>query len=254
MSKNPKKLPPGPEFVNRTLLDCITETVDPSSTKSTHSLDMKKYRQKYYEKCGVPGKIGEPEFENSIRKMCHDYLKSFIWVYKYYVNGLPSWKWAYEHHYAPLMFDFNIYLQLLTDNNMEKISSFELEQASLPFEQLLSILPPSSAEFLPPPYRKLMLDSRSPLVKLGYYPKDFKIDYEGKLRAFQGVALLPFVSYDAIHKNYLKMTECCVKNPDKYVRNSIGKVALFKYDSEYQAKFTSDMGIIKNLHVRKTMI
>lgn len=40
--------------------------------------------------------------------------------------------------------------------------------------QLLSVLPPQSAQFLPKPYADLMVDPLSPLAE--YYPKDFEVD------------------------------------------------------------------------------
>ena len=39
--------------------------------------------------------------------------------------------------------------------------------------QLLSVLPPQSADFLPEPYKKLMIDPASPLLE--YYPTEFEV-------------------------------------------------------------------------------
>lgn len=39
--------------------------------------------------------------------------------------------------------------------------------------QLLSVLPPQSAQFLPKPYANLMVDPASPI--LAYYPNDFEV-------------------------------------------------------------------------------
>jgi len=244
--------PLGEAFKNVTLSDCITKTLIPGSKEVEYYLDMEMYRQRYYKKCGFPETPGDKKFDKSLKIMCHDYLKSFIWVFKYYVHGLASWRWAYEHHYAPLMVDFNNYLQSLNEDEFESISKFDLQTPSLPFEQLLSVLPPPSSKLLPKPYRSLMTNPKSPLVKLGYYPSDFKVDYEGKIKEHEGIVLLPFVNYDNIHKYYTKTTERSVKNPEKYTRNILGKTALFRYDGGYTAQFTSKMGNIDRLHIRKT--
>jgi 5'-3' exonuclease len=265
----PNETPLGPEFENKTLLDCITKTLIPGSKEVTYKLDMKKYRIKYYQKCKIlnlkesdcdPSGFEDPtpeenkKFNTDLKKMCHDYLRSFIWIFKYYVDGLPSWKWAYEYHYAPLMIDFNHYLQSLSPKDFYEMSKFELESPALPFEQLLSVMHPASANLLPKPYQRLMTDPKSPLVKLGYYPPDFEIDHEGKLKSHEGIILLPFVNYDNVHKYYTNTTELHIKDPSIFLRNTPGRTSLFRYDSKYNSKFASDMGNIDNLHVKRILL
>ncbi|MFW5895635.1 MAG: hypothetical protein ACOCT9_02705 [archaeon] len=243
---DPKKQPPEPEYRNETLLKNISSKT--AGTAIKYTLNFKGYQRDYYAKAGIDIDK-EPK---KVMDMCADYLRSFIWIIKYYIQGLPSWRWAYRHHYAPLMRDFNSYISSLTEKDVEGLSSFKLQKPSLPFEQLLSVLPPPSADLLPTAYRKLMLDPDSKLVQLGYYPNifDFHIDYEGKLKEFQGVAILPFVDYKEIHQSYLHITECCVDDIDKYARNKKGKTRVYWYDKNYLASFTSDMGNIENLQIK----
>jgi 5'-3' exonuclease len=263
------ELPLGPEFENKTLLSCIIKTLPPGSKEVIYKLDMKNYRIKYYQKCGIlnlkesdcnptgfetPTQDENNKFNKDLKKMCYDYLRSFIWVFKYYIDGLPSWRWAYEYHYAPLMIDFNHYLQSLDPKDFHDMSKFDLESPSLPFEQLLSVIHPSSSNLLPKSYQRLMIDPKSPLVKLGYYPTDFKIDYEGKLKSHEGLILLPFVNYDNVHKYYKKTTELYIKDPNIFIRNTPGRTSLFRYDETYNSKFTSDMGNINNLHVKRILL
>lgn len=248
-TQNRKKTPPEPKFRNETLLSCIT--TKKVHGRPVHSLNFKEYRMKYYSE---KMHFSQEELDEKIQSLCRDYIRSFIWVFDYYVHGLPAWRWAYEHHYAPLMCDLSEFVQNLTDKEFQELSTFNLQSPSLPFEQLLSVLPPLSAGLLPRTYQRLILDSRSPLVEAGYYPDEFPIDYEGKLQEYQGVALLPFVDYNVIHRNYERMTKCCVKNSQKYIRNSVGRVALFRYDPHYSANFSSDMGNISRLHIRKTLL
>jgi 5'-3' exonuclease len=89
----------------------------------------------------------------------------------------------YPDFYAPLASD-------LTD--LEGYS-VELEpgRAFPPLAQLLAVLPPQSAELLPPSFRELMLDPTSPIFDA--YPIDFVLDMNGKRNEWEGVALLPFV-------------------------------------------------------------
>lgn len=244
-TNDPRKQPPEPKFKNETLLRHISMLSHPNSKNVKYILDYEGYRRDYYRKAGI-----DIENEDEIKELCFDYLKSFVWVFDYYVQGLPSWKWAYKHHYAPLMSDFDSYIQNITPGDIKKVTTFDLGTASRPFEQLLSVLPPPSANLLPKAYQSLLLNEYSPLVEKGYYPEEFDIDYEGKFQDFQGVALLPFVEYRDIHKAYLKATKK-IKNPERYFRNKVGEISTFRYDRSYTAKFSSVMGNINKLHVRK---
>jgi len=243
ITTNPRKVPPEPKFRNETLLKNIKQVLKGNNVQTTLNFDQ--YRIDYYEK----SKIRKADI-TKINQMCFDYLKTFVWVLKYYINGLPAWRWAYEWHHAPLMCDFSRYVKSLDSLTIEKIMSFELDGPSLPFEQLLSVLPPTSSSLLPPPYQRLMHKPRSPLIE--YYPdvNSFDIDYEGKLKEYQGIAILPFVDYNKVHMHYDNVTCECVL-PKKYSRNTIGKVSEFNYDSTYTAKYKSEMGIINKLHIRR---
>ncbi len=215
-------------FINHTLKNHM----------SNKKLDYSAYKTSYYKKA-----FGDFN-QKDIQMMCHDYLKSFIWVLNYYVHGLPSWSWAYKYHYAPLMKDFSQYLNDLSDETFAEVATFSVGKASKPFVQLLSILPPPSAKLLPTSYRKLMKPDKK-LSKLGYYPSEFKIDYEGKIKEYQGVAILQFVDHSHVESAYSKI------KTKSYIRNQLGSVSLFTYDPKFTARFTSDMGNIKQLHVRK---
>ena len=220
----------------------ITETFDTDRRLLVKTLDFEGYWKSYY--C----KTISPDFTSQdIQRMCHDYLKSFIWILEYYVHGLASWSWAYKWHYAPLMKDFSAYIQGLSIEEFKKISEFEMNEPSVPFAQLLSVLPPPSAPLLPKPYRKLM-STKGKLFKLGYYPSKFPIDYEGKIKEYQGIAILPFVDYNHIRSAYAKV------KTKSHTRNNLGNISLFVYDSSYTSTFSSDMGNIDQLHVKKTVL
>ncbi len=65
-----------------------------------------------------------------------------------------------------------------------------------PFEQLLSVLPASSAAHLPEPFRWLMMDSASPV--LDFYPTEFPVDMEGKRADWEGIAKICFVDEERL--------------------------------------------------------
>lgn len=236
-----RKQPPEDKFKNTTLLKAVTENPLPV-------IDMEVYRYEYYKKIGI--EVGDTEGLAQISKMCGDYIRTFAWVLGYYITGLPSWKWAYEYHYPPLMIDLDEYLTSIMVEDWNMLLSFELGSASKPFEQLLSVLPPASSRLLPKKYAVLMTSEKSPLVQAGVYPKTFDVDYEGKLKDYQGIALLPFVDYQLVHKVYEKMEG----KTRKYKRDEQGLPVLYRYDKNYCVEYSSVFGVIPNLHVHKFII
>lgn len=238
-----------PRFVDNTLLkyskvvypeDGVRETAEAvgNIVPTITDIDMKSYRVAYYERAGV----------TDINGMCRDYLRNLIWVYKYYSDELPSWGEAYEWHYAPLMMDLAKFVEKLSQEDINEISTFDKQHPALPFEQLLSILSARSNALLPEEYRSLMTSEGSTLVKEGYYPEKFEIDYEGKNKEFQGVAKLPFVKYSVISKAY---EEVASKSKYVYNKNTTGKVCMFRYKEKgFLADFKSDYGNIVDCKVK----
>lgn len=70
--------------------------------------------------------------------------------------------------------------------------SFSRGRPFRPYEQLLAVMPPASASLLPPAFRWLMTDARSPIVD--FYPEKFDVDMEGKRAEWEGIVKVPFVS------------------------------------------------------------
>jgi 5'-3' exoribonuclease 2 len=91
-------------------------------------------------------------------------------MFKYFLQGCPSWNWFYPFHYAPFASDLV---------NIDRVRiDFELSHPFSPVEQLLSVLPAASAHALPPCMQFLMLDDDSPLKDI--YVEDAPLDPNGK--------------------------------------------------------------------------
>ena len=235
------RIPPAdPRFTNETLMKYIT------LSEGAPKLNMGGYRTAYYLKAKV-----DVSKETEVKEMCLGYLRSIAWVFQYYVHGIPSWSWHYHWHYAPLMGDLVQVMKDLTPDEWRQLVTFTPDQPFLPFVQLLMVIPPASVNLLPKPFHPLLLSSESPLVKKGYYPKEFKIDYEGKTKTHMATTLLPFVNPEDVVEAYLPIAKT-LKNT--YVRNTLKRPEMFVYDPEYLASYTSDYGDISPMKVRKFVL
>jgi 5'-3' exoribonuclease 2 len=99
---------------------------------------------------------------------------------------------------------------------------------------VVSRLLPRSKKHLPEPYQKLMTEEDSPI--LDFYPPDFEIDMNGKKMAWQGIALLPFISQDRLLGAIATVEP--LLTPDERRRNTTGNnVMLISEDNDLYPKF-----------------
>ena len=80
-----------------------------------------------------------------LREQAHGYVRAIQWILHYYFNGVPSWSWFYDHHYAPYLSD----VKDLSGVNLE----MQLSEPFKPFEQLMAVLPAASRALLPVPFQ-----------------------------------------------------------------------------------------------------
>ncbi|XP_033626841.1 5'-3' exoribonuclease 2-like isoform X2 [Asterias rubens] len=203
------------------------------------------WKERYYE--------GKFDVLATDRQFCHKVAEAYIlgmcWVLRYYYQGCPSWNWYYPYHYAPFASDFLDVAKMPHD----------FETGTKPFkplEQLMSVFPAASGNFIPATWRELMSDIDSPIIDC--YPTNFKIDLNGKKYAWQGVALLPFVDekrlLETVAKVYCDLTEAERKRnslgPDRlYVHKSNPLFAFFKelYDTDALDKDTTNVDLDSTL-------
>jgi 5'-3' exoribonuclease 1 len=199
-----------------------------------YNIDMISYKKEYYEK-----NLKNPDQ----KQLCHEYLEGLQWVLTYYTKGVPNWKWLFKHNYAPF-----------TSDIIQHIDDFEFPVygrtiPTTPFQQLLCILPPSSADLLPAPLAALIKDKDSPLKK--YYPDKFDIDLSGKKNDWQGIVLLPVIDFNEVREQYFKHIDKVDMKDIK--RNITGKTFVYFYtDTPYL--FRSYYGDIKYCRVKTEII
>ena len=162
-----------------TLITLLTLGVDADDEEDPDNVHI--YYHKKFNEYFSPGDILTPR--DHVDELCISYLEGLIWVLKYYYQGCCSWKWFFPRFYAPLASD----LARITCENI----NFELGRPFRPLEQLMGVLPPASAQFLPEGYRPLMLEEKSPIKDL--YPDSFEVDMNGHHNAWEGIALIKFI-------------------------------------------------------------
>ncbi|KAI3504257.1 hypothetical protein L1887_32804 [Cichorium endivia] len=193
------------------------------------------WRKRYYEyKFSAET---EKDMENTRRKVVEKYTEGLCWVLLYYFSGVRSWTWFYPYHYGPFASDFKGLSSIKV--TLQRGSPFK------PFDQLMAVLPPTSAHALPPPYQSLMTADHSSI--LDFYPDEFDVDTDGKRFLWQGICKLPFIEEERLLAETKKIEK--ELNEEEVKRNSDNADKLFVHISENLAlRITStfnDVGSIE---------
>lgn len=187
-----RRLPPEGDI--RYLNMLILENIQVNDTINFDYVTYRKaYNRKHFSKSGDSDVV----VHTNVKKACHDYLKTLVWVFEYYRNGIVDWDWAYRHHYPPLMIDFASYLNTVP-NDID--FRFELGNPTFPFEQLLGVLPRSSSSLLPDEFAIAFDELKVDVGVIEY-------DYQGKIREHEAVILLPFSDYRLVRRVYHSVKE-----------------------------------------------
>ncbi|KAG7363576.1 XRN 5'-3' exonuclease [Nitzschia inconspicua] len=150
------------------------------------------------------------------------YIEGLMWCLAYYYRGCISWGWFYPYHYGPMLSD----LRNLPE--MFKRINFTLGKPILPFQQLMSCLPPASSSLLPMPFKYLMTSPDSPIIH--FYPVDFEVDMNGKKNPWEGVNLLPFIEIDLLLDTIAKYVPDEKLTPAERNRNRVGEIFFYTFD------------------------
>jgi 5'-3' exoribonuclease 2 len=181
------------------------------------------WKDRYYQD---PFKKQNIENGGGFRRMCYSYVQGLCWVLQYYYQGVPSWNWYYPFHYAPFASDLV---------NIDSYGEIEFDKSHpfTPIEQLLAVLPSSSAAALPEECRWLMLDKTSPIIDL--YDENIPIDPNGKYLPWLWILLLPFIDETRIVEAF----KMCKPNLslDSLTKNSPGKVVIFVEENSSVGEF-----------------
>uniref|UniRef100_A0A3B0MQD9 5'-3' exoribonuclease 2, putative n=1 Tax=Theileria annulata TaxID=5874 RepID=A0A3B0MQD9_THEAN len=172
------------------------------------------YRNRYYlAKMGISNQLIKCNqgSVNSVEDVVREYLHGVQWILYYYYRGVPSWNWHLPCKYPPFVNDMLLFLK----NTKRKLTMADKAQFSYPlllsdvlhisfvkgkpitpFEQLMLVLPPQSAHFLPSVFSRLITDQESPLHQ--YYPLHFDVDMDNTNVPWGGITLIPLVPYSLL--------------------------------------------------------
>ena len=145
------------------------------------------WRQRYYAHHLGLATRHENEYARRVAPLCKEYLCGMSWVLQYYLGAHMNHSWMYTYPVAPTAEDMRRYLETLHAPRI--FHSFQEDSPVSPYVQLLSILPPDSADLLPKGLRCVMTDKDS-LMHV-YYPLKIKVSFEGNRLWHECRALLP---------------------------------------------------------------
>ena len=143
------------------------------------------WKFRYYDHHFGVSPLRKLEYDDTRKSAAETYLNGLIWVWQYYTGRLINWDWAYTLPAAPCISDLS---EFCVDIN--KIS-FGKTTPRKPFEQLMSVLPASSSDLLPPSYASKMTSMDSAI--LHFYPIDFQVQAATKIYYSECPAMLPSI-------------------------------------------------------------
>lgn len=145
-------------------------------------------------------------------------MEGLHWVLQYYHNGVSSWNWFYPSFYACLASDM-VSLRSL------KVS-FRRGRPFSPLTQLMAVLPPESAHFLPQPMKSLMIDPHSPVAD--FYPPDFDVDMNGKRNDWEAIIIVPFINEQRLLQHVAAIDADSALTREEKERDVTGSDAWFR--------------------------
>ena len=190
-------------------------------TKINYSLPYKVWKQQYY-KYYFDLDITKSNSREKLVSIVHDYLKSLLFVQKYYFLNVPSWSWYYKYETTPLPSDIaDIMGKEIPDIN--KIT-FDDSKPYTPLQQMMFVMPiqlvnqfPQSSKF-----KKIMISKKYKHL----YPKNYRLFVTLGLKFEYAVVELP--NYDDSILNEVKKIEDNLS--DKTKKRNILTNKLYKKD------------------------
>jgi 5'-3' exoribonuclease 2 len=93
-----------------------------------------------------------------VKDICINYIEGLEWVFRYYSEGCPHWRWKYRFHYPPLLADLCKHIPETKNTVLGNIRA--VNRPFHPHVQLSYVLPQISQYLIPQKTRDLILQPK----------------------------------------------------------------------------------------------
>lgn len=153
-----------------------------------------KPEQPYWENRYYESLFGKECNYKDIKQVCDNYLEGLEWVFKYYTQNCPDWKWSYRYHYPPLFKDLCQHLpQKIKD--VAFINETKTTEPFSPYVQLAYVLPRQNHHLLPSHIEEYLSEHASK-----FYVRQEELQYEWAFCRYfwESHVVLPSISMETL--------------------------------------------------------
>ena len=177
------------------------------------------WEMRYYRVCFPEQITGK----DSTKDICTNYLEGLEWVFRYYSEGCPHWRWKYRFHYPPLLADLCKHIPETTNSILENIRAENRPYAKE--IQLSYVLPEISQNLIPEKTRELV---RRPEYSHLFVPiRNIRFSWLFCKYFWESHVLLPDISMEVLEK-WERACSYDGNSPTKLVPRFSGNTAIKK--------------------------
>ena len=113
------------------------------------------WEDRYYRVCFLKEVMPDKD-KTLVKDICVNYIEGLEWVFRYYSEGCPHWRWKYRFHYPPLLSDLYKHIpeQPLPKSMFERVH--DINCPFHPHVQLFYVLPQISQHLIPQKTRDIV--------------------------------------------------------------------------------------------------
>jgi 5'-3' exonuclease len=137
----------------------------------------------------------------NMKEISNNYLEGLEWVFKYYSDGCPHWRWKYNYHYPPLFADLCKYIPHFEMDFISKKS----DTSNTPFTKLVQlcyVMPKSNLELLPQNICKFLINNYPEL-----YPENYDFKWAFCRYFWEAHPILPDISLELLEQWEIQFTQ-----------------------------------------------